>query len=104
MSEYPIINIYKTGQRIKQLMTYRGKSVADVQQYLGLATSQSIYHWFCGRNMPTIDNLYALSELLCVPVDAMLSGNRKVSTYFYSNSLYDRLLVYRKKFLAIKAS
>jgi hypothetical protein len=38
-------------------------NVKDIQGFLELSTSQSIYHWFDGRNLPTIDNLYALSEL-----------------------------------------
>ena len=29
-----------------------------------------------GVNMPTIDNLYALSELFQVPIDAIVRGNR----------------------------
>lgn len=32
--------------------------------------------WTDGVNMPTIDNLYALSELLQVPIDAIVCGNR----------------------------
>ena len=102
MSEYPVIDIYKTGQKIRQLMLWRGKAVADVQQYLGLATPQSIYHWFSGRNMPTIDNLYALSALLSVPVDAMICGNRRMNSYFYGISSYNRLLIYYKKIIALK--
>ena len=37
---------------------------------------QSVYRWTDGVNMPTIDNLYALSELLQVPIDAIVRGNR----------------------------
>lgn len=32
--------------------------------------------WTDGVNMPTIDNLYALSELLQVQIDAIVCGNR----------------------------
>ena len=58
-------------------MDERGLTVKDVKEYLGLACLQSIYHWLNGITMPTIDNLYALSELFQVPVDDMLCGNRK---------------------------
>lgn len=37
---------------------------------------QSVYRWTDGINMPSLDNLYALSELLQVPIDAIVSGNR----------------------------
>jgi len=30
-----------------------------------------------GNNVPTVDNLYALSELFQVPIDAMVRGNRE---------------------------
>lgn len=88
MKKYPIVNLQETGQKIKSIMKERGVTVRDIQDYLGLATPQSIYHWFNGRNMPSIDNLYALSELLCVPVDAMLSGNRK-GKFFYERKFKD---------------
>lgn len=73
----PTINVLETGQRIRKIMEERGYTVGDVQEYLDLVTPQSIYHWFRGRNLPTIDNLYALSQLFQVPIDEMVSGNRK---------------------------
>lgn len=69
---YPIIDMHRTGKKIKQLMQVRGLTVREIQEYLGLAAPQSIYHWFDGRNLPTVDNLYALSKLFQVPVDSML--------------------------------
>lgn len=97
MKQYPVLDIYKTGQKIKQIMQKRGITVKEVQRYLGLETPQSIYHWFNGRNVPTIDNLDALSELLAVPVDAMLSGNRKQNVCFDISSSKMHLYVYYKK-------
>ena len=57
-------------------MDMRGITPKDVQEYLGLGCVQSVYRWIDGVNMPTIDNLYALSELLQVPIDAIVRGNR----------------------------
>ncbi|MCD8110065.1 MAG: helix-turn-helix domain-containing protein [Clostridiales bacterium] len=74
---YPVLDKRMTGRRIRRLMDARGISVKDVQQYLGLACVQSVYHWLDGSSMPTLDNIYALSELLQEPVDAMLCGNRR---------------------------
>jgi len=73
---YPVLDKHMTGRRIRRLMDSRGISVKDVQQYLGLSCVQSVYHWLDGSSMPTLDNIYALSELLQEPVDAMLCGNR----------------------------
>lgn len=73
---YPILDKQATGRRIRRLMDAAGVSVKDVQQYLGLSCVQSVYHWLDGSSMPTMDNIYALSELLQTPVDVMLCGNR----------------------------
>ena len=99
----PVVNLERTGQTIKRIMRLKGFSVKDVQDYLELSTPQSIYHWFDGRNLPTIDNLYALSELFQIPVDAMLVGNRKFECRC-QNEMYQRVLVYYEKLNELKAS
>lgn len=104
MKKYPVIDLYKTGQKIKQIMEQQGLSVRDIQEYLGLAAPQSIYHWFGGRNLPAIDNLYALSELLHIPIDEMLCGNRKEKFYFHKFDIEHRLFAYYKAFTSQKAA
>ena len=74
----------------------------EVQKFLELNTPQSIYHWFDGRSLPTIDNLYALSELFHLPVDALLVGDRKFECK-YENGMYRRVLLYFEKFLELQA-
>ena len=74
---FPLINKRETGVNLRRIMDKCGVSVKDVQKYLGLSSVQSVYHWLNGITMPTIDNLYALSELLQVPIDAIVCGNRK---------------------------
>jgi len=81
LKDYPIIDIMEAGKKIKRLMITKGFSVSDIQEYLGLSTPQSIYHWFSGRNMPTTDNLYALRELFKVLIDAMVCGTRKIELF-----------------------
>lgn len=68
----PLIDKKKTGISLRRIMDERGLTVKDVQQYLGLGSVQSIYHWLNGLSMPKVDNLYALSYLFQVPVDDML--------------------------------
>ena len=73
---FPIIDKRKTGINIRRIMDMRGLTVKDVQEYLELGSVQSIYHWINGISMPTIDNLYALSDLFHVPIDLLVCGNK----------------------------
>ena len=103
---YPVIDIIATGKNIKNIMQSRNITVKDIQQFLELETPQSVYHWLNGRNMPTIDNLYALSELFQMPIDTIIIGNRKYTpdqnkcnietneNYNCRSDLYDRMRFY----------
>lgn len=101
--KYPVVDLERTGQNIKRIMQLKGFCVRDVQDFLKLSTPQSIYHWFDGRNLPTVDNLYALSELFQITVDAILVGNRKFECRC-QNDMYQRGLVYYEKLNELKAS
>ena len=74
----PVINKQETGINLRRIMNWRGLSAKDVQEYLGLGCVQSVYRWIDGINMPTIDNLYALSELFQLPIDSIVCGNRNL--------------------------
>lgn len=74
---FPTINLRETGINLRRIMDQRGIEAKGVQEYLNLSSIQSIYNWLNGLNMPTIDNLYALSQLLQVPIDEIVCGNRK---------------------------
>lgn len=73
---FPIIDKKETGINLRRMLDARDISARDVQEYLNLGCVQSVYRWFDGISMPTIDNLYALSELLQVPIDELVQGNR----------------------------
>ena len=74
---FPIIDRIETGLNLRRIMECRGISAKDIQEYLGLSCVQSVYRWLDGSNMPTIDNLYALSELFHMSIDEIVCGNRK---------------------------
>lgn len=74
---YPLIDKDATGKQIKRIMDYRGITVKQVQEELGLSCVQGIYHWLNGVSLPSLDNLYALSELLQVSMDSLVCGNRR---------------------------
>ena len=72
----------------------RQENSTDIQKYLGLTCVQTVYRWLDGINIPSIDNLYALSQLFGVKVDDMLAGNRKIISSYISYKKYFRLLMY----------
>ena len=98
----PLINKRETGINLRRIMDSRGLSAKDVQEYLGLGCVQSVYRWLDGINMPTIDNLYALSELFQLPIDAMVRGNRLPIAP--SNALDIRLYTYYKAMNALRVA
>ena len=60
---FPVIDKKKTAERISAIMKVYGKTPADIQNYLKLSCVQTVYRWLEGVNIPSIDNLYALSQL-----------------------------------------
>ncbi len=69
---FPVIDPVATGENIARLRKDRGLTVRDLQAYFGFEEPQAIYKWQRGKSLPTVDNLYALSALLDVPMDKIL--------------------------------
>ncbi len=80
---FPVIDLSATGANILRLRRARGLSVRDLQRYFGFEEPQAIYKWQRGKSLPTVDNLYALSVLLDVPMNEILvpSGPPNVNIY-----------------------
>jgi transcriptional regulator with XRE-family HTH domain len=72
MFDFPVIDMVRTGQNIRNLRIAAGLSVRDVQEAFGFATPQAIYKWQRGMAMPTIDNMLALAVLFGVTIDELL--------------------------------
>lgn len=103
----PTINVKETGVNLHEIMDKRGITAKDVQEYLNLASVQSVYYWWNGTNMPTIDNLYALSQLLRVPIDAIVRGNGKAilsERIVLETPRQRRLYVYYKSLYELQAA
>ena len=75
---YPTINLRETGINLRRIIDQRGITPKDIKEFLNLGSIQAVYNWFNGLNLPTVDNLYALSQLLQVPIDEIIRGNRIV--------------------------
>ena len=100
----PVIDKKETGINLRRIMDKRGLSVKDIQQYLGLGSVQSVYHWLNGLSMPTVDNLYALSHLFQVSVDDMLCGDRPRILTDKNRAQIRRLCMYYEKINEIMAA
>ena len=72
MRDYPVINTEATGKRIKELCRHNNISVNDVKEFMGFENPQAIYKWQRGETLPNIDNFFALSRLLNVPIDSII--------------------------------
>lgn len=100
--KYPLIDKSETGRRIRRIMEEKNLSVKDLQSYLGFATSQAVYHWLGGRSLPSIDNLYALSQLFQMQMDDLICGNRCLNQG--RDSGCRRLKAYMDKYREMKAA
>ena len=69
---FPVIDLAATGENILRMRQARGLTVRDMQAYFGFEEPQSIYKWQRAKSLPTVDNLYALSNLLEVPMNDIL--------------------------------
>lgn len=101
---FPVLDKRKTGIHLRKLMDEKNLSVKDVQQFLGLGSVQSVYHWLNGKSMPTIDNLYALSTLFQMPIDDLVCGNREPIGSSPEQVQRRRLAVYCSKIQELQAA
>ena len=65
----PVLDLEATGTKIKTLMKQRGITPRQLQILLDFPYVQTIYNWFAAKNMPTIDNLIVLAQILGVTMD-----------------------------------
>ena len=88
---YPMVDLPKTGRRIKELREQNGISVKELQLFLGFEQPQAIYKWQRGECLPSFDNMYAMACYFGVKVDDILVGHRQdflfVQNPIYVNSL-----------------
>ena len=69
---FPVIDPVATGANIVRLRKERGLTVRDLQAYFGFEEPRAIYKWQSGQSLPSVDNLYALSELFGVTMNDIL--------------------------------
>ena len=97
---YQPIDKVKTGIKLKMMLKKAGYDVKYIQAYLHLSCPQSIYRWFKGKILPSVDHLCALSRLLGVHMEDLLVLERKPTDCDYAvitgNPRLNRLLAYTR--------
>ncbi len=68
----PVIDCFRTGCNIERIRIEKGYTVKDLQKYFGFDTPQAIYKWQHGDNLPSLENLVALSKLFDVKMDDII--------------------------------
>ncbi len=95
------IDMKKTGAKLKALCKARHITVKDIQRELYISSHQSIYDWFAGKTLPSLDNMYRLSKLLHMSMDDMIEAVEQPADETESNHhlmmYYQRLLEYSKR-------
>ena len=70
--EYPVIDVFATGKNIERLRKEKGFKVKDIAMFMGFLEPQAVYKWQQGKALPSLDNMFALSVLLEVPMEEIL--------------------------------
>ncbi len=72
MEIYENIDMERSGEKMKSLVTQAGYDVKSIQKYLHLSCPQPVYRWFKGKVLPTVDHLFMMSKLLGVHMEDFL--------------------------------
>lgn len=104
--EFPVIDLKATGNHMRHLCRKNKIKPSDIQRELRLSCVQTVYKWFKGDNVPSIENFYALSLLLGVSMEELLvlkkPGRDRRNLAFsmlletYADNL-ERVIIYYKK-------
>jgi transcriptional regulator with XRE-family HTH domain len=98
---YQPIDQVKTGIQLKMMLRAAGYDVKYIQEYLHLSCPQSIYRWFKGKILPSVEHLCALSRLLGVHMEDLLVLEGQPMGYKYAvlteDARMQRLLAYANR-------
>ena len=70
--QFPLLDMRMTGQRIRETCALQGLTVRDVRISLGIGSFQSVYNWFAGKTLPSLDHMVSLSYLLKKSLDELV--------------------------------
>lgn len=72
MEIYGNIDMKRSGEKMKKIITQAGYDVKSIQNYLHLSCPQPVYRWFKGQILPTVDHLFLMSKLLGIHMEDFL--------------------------------
>lgn len=72
--KYTGIDMKKTGEWLRFICRFRRIAVRELCASLSLGSPQSVYGWFTGRTLPSLDNYYALSRLIGMQLGELIVG------------------------------
>ena len=76
MTQCPSIDMETFAIRLRSACYARNISARDLKNYLHLGSVQAVYLWLNGQRLPNLDNLYAISKYLDIPIDFLLVNER----------------------------
>lgn len=68
----PEIDVRATGLNICSRLEAHEILKSELRLYLGYTSAEAIYRWSEGKNLPTPQNLYAISRILGVSINDLL--------------------------------
>ena len=68
----PEIDVQATGLNICSRLEAHEILKSELRLYLGYTSAEAIYRWPEGKNLPTLQNLYAISQILDVSINDLL--------------------------------
>ena len=68
----PEIDVHATGLNICSRLEAHEILKSELRLYLGYTSAEAIYRWPEGKNLPTLQNLYAISRILGISINELL--------------------------------
>lgn len=72
-----MIDMKRTGQNIKAACAREGITVKQIQEELNIGAFQSIYNWFSGKALPSLENFYGLCQILNVSMESLIAQQQE---------------------------
>lgn len=71
---YSGIDMERTGRWLRYICRFKRLTVKNLCESMGMSSGQSIYAWFSGRTLPSLDNFYILAQIISLPLDVLIVG------------------------------
>ena len=71
---YPSIDYVKSGKILFDALYAMNISPTEAAEYMGYSEYRTVYKWKLGRSLPKLENLYAFSRLIGIPMDMLIIG------------------------------